>query len=97
MCGVTRTDDRFTDTKARLRLTVKWRPAPAFKWHQRQHNEYYIKGVIKRDFGLEGKRAKTPVQHARAAEVLKKQEMAFPRRAATTKKNARRRGRERHF
>ena len=41
--------------------------------------------------------AKMPGQHARAAEVLKKTELAFPRRAATTNKCARHRGRERQL
>ena len=46
---------------------------------------------------IKAERAKTHVQHARAAEVLTNTEIAFPRRAATTKKCARRRGWERQF
>ena len=42
-------------------------------------------------------RAKTHGQHARAAEVLTNTEIAFPRKAATSKKCARRRGWERQF
>ena len=46
---------------------------------------------------IKAERAKTYGQHARAAEVLTNTETALPRRAAATKKCARRRRWERQF
>ena len=60
-------------------------PALGFECHEHKNHEYFIRGVVKRDSASKCRRAKTPGQHARAAEGMKNIEIAFPRKAGTRK------------